>query len=114
MRRTDRKWRSSGPDNILPDIRTAETNIQEVGHTAATLHATIQRAGGANITGCKLEYVQTNNPKPSSVSEQRSLQSRSGRKPAGLEFQWGKHRRQCDAGRSDDRSDLPLPLRGGK
>jgi hypothetical protein len=53
-----------GPGNILPDVKTAETDILEVGHTDATLHGTIERDEGANVTGCKLEYVQTNNPRP--------------------------------------------------
>ena len=55
-----------GPGNILPDIKTQQTNILEVGHTDATLHGTVEKDGGANITNCLLEYVQTNNPKPSS------------------------------------------------
>ena len=58
-----------GPGNILPDIRTEETDIEEVGHTDATLHGTVELAGGANITGCKLEYVQTTSSNPSSYPE---------------------------------------------
>ena len=66
-----------GPGDVLPDVKTAETDILEVGHTGATLHGTIERDGGPNVTGCKLEYVQTNNPRPPAYPEQRSLLARS-------------------------------------
>ena len=55
-----------GPGNILPGHQDPADQILEVGHTGAPLHATIEKDGGANITNCLLEYVQTNNPKPSS------------------------------------------------
>ena len=75
-----------GPGNILPDIKTQQTNILEVGHTDATLHGTVKPAGGANVTNCKLEYVQTNNPFPSSYPNSVPCSPDPASSPPGSNF----------------------------
>ena len=75
-----------GPGNIRPDIKTAETNILEVGHTDATLHGTVERDGGPNVTSCKLEYVQTNNPNPTSYPNSVPCSPDPASSPPGSNF----------------------------
>jgi hypothetical protein len=75
-----------GPGNIVPDVKTAETNILDVGHTGATLHATIERDTGANVTGCTLEYVQTNNPRPPAYPESVPCSPDPASSPPGSNF----------------------------
>ncbi len=75
-----------GSGNIRPDIKTEETNILEVGHTDATLQGTVERDGGPNVTGCKLEYVQTNNPNPTSYPNSVLCSPDPGSSPPGSNF----------------------------
>jgi hypothetical protein len=75
-----------GPGNIRPDLKTQETNILEVGHTDATLHGTVERDGGPNITGCKLEYVQTNNPSPETYPNSVPCSPDPASSPPGSNF----------------------------
>lgn len=75
-----------GPGNILPDVKTAETNILEVGHTEATLHGTIERDGGPNVTGCRIEYVQTNNPRPPAYPNSAPCSPDPAASPPGSNF----------------------------
>jgi hypothetical protein len=46
-----------GPGNILPDITTPNTEIDNVGHTSAIVEGHIDLAGGADITSCEVEYA---------------------------------------------------------
>jgi hypothetical protein len=45
-----------GPGDILPDIRTEDSDLEEVGHTSTQVHGEIELAGGSNIVDCKIEY----------------------------------------------------------
>lgn len=54
---------SAGPEivrfglgDILPDVHTFAPDIDDVGHTTATVRGKIELAGGQNITSCKVEY----------------------------------------------------------
>jgi hypothetical protein len=75
-----------GPGNVIPDVKTAETDILQVGHTTATLHGTIERDTGANVTGCVLEYVQTNNPRPPSYPNSVPCSPDPSSSPPGSNF----------------------------
>lgn len=44
------------PGDILPRIRTFESDQEEVGHHEAVLHGKVEPDGGDPITGCSLEY----------------------------------------------------------
>jgi hypothetical protein len=50
-----------GPGDIVPDIRTPSPNLDELDHTAATLHAHVERSStpsgeGTQIVGCKVRW----------------------------------------------------------
>ncbi len=45
-----------GPGNILPDLHTRPADINEVGHTSATVKGLIERAGGSKIINCKFQF----------------------------------------------------------
>jgi hypothetical protein len=48
-----------GPGDILPDVRTEEPDIDEIGHEDALVRGEVELAGGTNITNCKVEYGLT-------------------------------------------------------
>jgi hypothetical protein len=45
-----------GPGDILPDLNTRVADIEELGHTEATLRGDVSLAGGEPVTSCELEY----------------------------------------------------------
>jgi hypothetical protein len=45
-----------GPGDLLPDIKTPQPAIAEIGHEGATLHATVKRAGGDPVSKCIVQY----------------------------------------------------------
>jgi hypothetical protein len=75
-----------GPGNVLPDIRTQKTDINQVGHTDATLHGRVEMAGGSPIVSCKLEYVQTTEEKPSSYPNSVPCSPDPAESPPGSNF----------------------------
>jgi hypothetical protein len=42
--------------DILPDVHTYPSDIEEVGHTSATLHGMVEPAGGDPVDECFVEY----------------------------------------------------------
>jgi len=45
-----------GPGDIVPDIRTPQPSIDDVGHTTALLTARVELAGGGSIVQCQIQY----------------------------------------------------------
>jgi hypothetical protein len=45
-----------GPGATLPDVHTFTPDIEEIGHTDATVHGKVELAGGSDIVNCAVEY----------------------------------------------------------
>jgi hypothetical protein len=45
-----------GPGDLVPDVRTDRPQVDDVGHTTATLRGRVEPAGGGPITACAIEY----------------------------------------------------------
>jgi hypothetical protein len=45
-----------GPGKILPNLHTRAADINEVGHTSASVKGVVERAGGSKIINCKFQY----------------------------------------------------------
>ncbi len=75
-----------GPGDVLPDVKTPRADILEVGHTGATLHATVERDEGPEITGCKVEYIQTTVARPSEYPESAPCSPDPASSPPGSNY----------------------------